>query len=206
MKHGTYIAIEGMDGCGKTTLITLLKEHLIKENIPAVFTKEPGGSAIGKPLNALLQLQKSVSLDAKTEYLLFAADRAQHRHEMIKPLLEAGNIIISDRWADSSLAYQGYGLGLNKKMIRQINQWAMNNIQPDLVIYLHINPEQSMERIRAHRSELTTCELRPLSFWKKVYQGYSEIFKGRTNIVTIDATNDPATVMKQAWDAIQKHL
>ena len=204
-KTGTFIAIEGIDGCGKTTLITFLKERLTQENIPTVFTKEPGGSALGRPLRELLN-QQPVPIDPKAEFLLFAADRAQHMREVIMPGLGRGEMIITDRCADSSLAYQGYGLGLDKEMIRQINRWAMNDIQPDTVIYLRLSPEQSMERIKTHRAHKTTFELRPLSFWEKVLNGYDEIFKERDNVITIDAMLSPEQVLETAWQAIRKFL
>lgn len=200
-----FIAIEGIDGCGKTTLITLLKEYTAHHRVPTVFTKEPGGSGIGKPLRALLQ-QQAIPLDRKAEYLLFAADRAQHMQEIILPALADNKLVITDRCADSSLAYQGYGLGLDTDMITNVNRWAMQNIAPDLVIYLHLTPEKAMERIKANRTELTTFELRPLNFWHKVYEGYQTIFHERDNVLIIDATQEPNTIMHKAWQGIQKIL
>lgn len=205
MKHGAFIAIEGIDGCGKSTLIGRLKEKVSKEQIPARFTKEPGGSTIGISLRTMLQ-QQTAPLHPSAEFLLFAADRAQHMQEVVKPGLVKGELVITDRCADSSLAYQGYGLGLDTSMIQTINDWAMCETPLDLVIYLHITPDIALERIRKSRSELTTFEQRPDSFWHNVYNGYEAIFEQRDNVFRIDATQDPNTVLDHAWQALQKVL
>lgn len=204
-KTGFFISIEGIDGCGKTTLINSLKEKVIQHNIPTVFTKEPGGSAIGKPLREMLNHQP-VPLDPKTEYLLFAADRAQHIRDVIMPGIERGELVITDRCADSSLAYQGYGLGLDKDMITQVNQWAMNGISPDMVIYLRITPEKAKKRFSAREDKRTTFELRPITFWEQVIEGYENIFKNRQNVAIIDASASREQVLEDTWKALQKFL
>ncbi len=204
-KTGLFFAIEGIDGCGKTTLITYLKNRLAQEKIPTVITKEPGGSGLGKNLRGILQ-QQTTLLHAKAEFLLFAADRAQHMHEVIAPALACGSLVITDRCADSSLAYQGYGLGLDKNMIVKINRWAMEERLPNLVVYLRISSHDALARIKASRAGLTTFEQRPLDFWERVNSGYDEIFKHDARVITVDASQDAETVHEQVWSAMQTKI
>jgi dTMP kinase len=136
------------------------------------------------------------------EYLLFAADRAQHFHEMIIPELKAGTIIIADRLADSSLAYQGYGRGLDHGMIKTINTWAMNGIAPDLTFYLRVDPMIALNRVRRRQEELTSFEQEALAFWQRVTKGYEEIFAARTNVTIIDGTLPPHTLDELALSVL----
>src|SRR3990172_1551765 len=123
-KRGLLITLEGIDGSGKSTLANAIVTALTTLGKHVVLTKEPGGTALRTELRAILQTQKNPVCD-KAEFLLFAADRSQHFKELIVPALEQGQIVISDRMADSSLAYQGFGRGLDKEMISSINRWAM---------------------------------------------------------------------------------
>ena len=138
LQSGLLITIEGIDGSGKSTLAKNLTTYLQRE-YETVLTKEPGGSALGKQLRTLLQTQP-VPITPLAEYLLFAADRAQHFHEVIIPNLKKGRIIISDRMADSSIVYQGYGRGLDREKIKYVNQWAMQGVQPDITFYVQHYP------------------------------------------------------------------
>lgn len=204
-KKGVFISIEGIDGCGKTTLITYLKDVCTKNNIPILITKEPGGSPLGKHLRPILQ-QQETPLDGKAEFLLFAADRAQHIKEIIAPALSQGITVITDRCADSSLAYQGYGLGLDKEMIKQINRWAMAGTEPDIVVYLRINPTVAQERIRKNRPSLTTFEQRNQLFWDNVSHGYDEMFVHRKKVITIDASQDTSIVQATVWQHLKERI
>src|ERR1700730_16197149 len=132
MNKGMLIVIEGIDGAGKSTLAKSLADILTTQGNTVLLTKEPGGSQLGKQLRTILQNQP-IPITPIAEYLLFAADRAQHIEQVVKPALERGAIVISDRMGDSSLAYQGYGRGIDKNNIRTVNQWAMQGLTPDLV-------------------------------------------------------------------------
>lgn len=189
-KAGFLISIEGIDGCGKSTLSQCLSNTLAKKDFQVVLTKEPGGTTLGSSLRSILN-NRSSYVCSKAEFLLFAADRAQHFDELVLPALRDGAIVIADRLADSSLAYQGYGRGLDKEMITAVNQWAMQGVSPQLTIYLKISPTQAFNRIAQRNEKLTAFEQEKISFWQHVVQGYEEIFAQRSNVLTLDATMAP---------------
>lgn len=187
LKQGILIAVEGIDGSGKSTLAHALSAHLRQYNLPVILTKEPGASALGKELRTILQHQKD-PLNPIAEYLLFAADRAEHFEKIIIPALTNNCIVISDRMGDSSIAYQGYGRGLDIAMIQNINSWAMQNIQPDVVIYLKLAPEIAQQRIRLRNQALTSFEQEQAAFIERLAHGFDTLFAHRPNVITIDAT------------------
>jgi len=184
---GKLITFEGIDGSGKTTLVRLVHAALQQTTAEVVLTKEPGGTTLGKELRAILHTQKALVCDL-AEYLLFAADRAQHFHEIIVPALQRGAIVLADRLADSSLAYQGYGRGLNTEQIARTNAWAMQGLQPDLVVFCKIDPAIAAQRIRQRNEALTSFEQEKIDFWQRVDAGYEAIFAQRTNVLRIDAS------------------
>ena len=149
---------------------------------------------LGKQLRAIVQKQK-IALQAKAEYLLFAADRAQHFTDIIFPHLKKNVLIVSDRMADSSLAYQGYGRGLPIEMIQTINAWVMLNIQPDLVIYVKIPVTTALKRIEK-RKTLTAFEQEQQSFMQQVSDGFDALYKDKTNVIIIDGTQLPQIITK----------
>lgn len=201
LNRGILIAIEGIDGSGKSTLVSNLRTSLQEKSLPVMLTKEPGGSALGKQLREILQTQtKPVS--AKAEYLLFAADRAEHFQKMISPHLQQNNIIISDRSSDSSLVYQGYGRGLDIAMIDQINGWAKNGLCPDLTFYINVSLECAQKRLALRDEKLTAFEQEDISFTKRLIHGFTEIFKNRKNVIILDGNESPEILKKQATDYI----
>lgn len=183
---GRLITFEGIDGSGKTSLTQCLSSSLKQQGVPFVITKEPGGTPLGKGLREIVLTKKEPLCD-EAEFLLFAADRAQHFAQLIIPELEKGSVVISDRLADSSLAYQGYGRGMDKRMISKINEWAMDHIVPDLTIYMRIDPATALERVLKRKEALTANEQEKLDFWQRVADGYEEIFANRTDVVVLDA-------------------
>ena len=138
LSRGLLVSVEGIDGCGKSSFMLAIKKLLEEHSLPFLLTKEPGDTPLGKHIREIL-LSKTVDICPKAEYLLFAVDRAQHFHEVVSPALCDIKIVVSDRMADSSLIYQGYARGLEIDVIQNINQWAMNNIAPDIVFYLKID-------------------------------------------------------------------
>lgn len=199
-KKGLLIVIEGIDGAGKSTLAQNLAYKLQTDGHETVLTKEPGGSSLGKQLREILQTQL-MPITPIAEYLLFAADRAQHMQDVVKPALKRGAIVISDRMADSSLAYQGYGRGIDKNNIRLVNSWAMQTIEPDIVLYLKISAHDAAHRIKK-RTILTTFEKEHSTFVEKLITGFETIFAQRTNVITIDGTLSAEQVTAQAYEAI----
>jgi len=204
MQHnGKFITIEGIDCCGKSVLITNITKTLRKQTIPVLSTKEPGGSELGKQIRPILQAQEQ-PVTSIAEYLLFAADRAQHFSEVIIPALLKGTMVISDRCADSSVAYQGFGAGIDTDMIAQVNTWVMQGIEPDLVLYLDVSIDVAFERLKKRNSTLTAFEKRDRDFWNRVQQGYESLFTKRSNVVRIDANQSEQAVLADALSAIEK--
>jgi dTMP kinase len=203
--EGRLISVEGIDGSGKTTLAKCITQELEEQGFKTLFTQEPGGTDLGTTLRHILHTQKAHVCDT-AEFLLFAADRAQHFHQIIVPALQDGMIVISDRLADSSLAYQGYGRELDRTMITTINQWAMQDINPDITFFLHIDPDQALSRVLGRKEELTSFEQEKLNFWHRVADGYEKIFASRTNVIMLDATQSQETLCKQAMQALLKHI
>jgi len=173
-KRGALIAIEGIDGSGKSTLAQHLYKALKQKYNSVILTKEPGDTEVGKEIREIVQ-QQTEPLNPKTEFLLFAADRAEHFSKVIIPALEKKSIIISDRLADSSMAYQGYGRDLNKNIIRQTNEWAMYGTQPNLTIFVKVPVKIALERIAKRNENRSAFEKKPLL--KKVANGFEEIYK-----------------------------
>jgi dTMP kinase len=154
MKNGLLVVFEGIDGSGKTTLAHAIAEELKKTFPKVILTREPGATALGKTLRGLIL---DGQLSDRAEFLLFAADRAQHCAERIRPALLENAIVISDRMADSSLIYQGISHGFRIEELRSINDWAMNGVKPDITFYLRIDPTVAHTRLVA-RGPLTKFE------------------------------------------------
>ncbi len=204
LKRGILITLEGIDGSGKTVLAQNLLRTLINQGFPMLLTKEPGGTPLGIALRKILQ-EKQVVVDAKAEFLLFAADRAQHFKEVVISAREKNKFILSDRMADSSLVYQGYGRGLNKEMIKTINRWAMNDIEPDLVLYVKIDASTARERL-IKRGKLSAFDQEPLTFFNALTEGFEAIFKNKKNVITLDGTLPPEKIAETALESIQSWL
>lgn len=202
-KKGLLIALEGIDGSGKTLLAKNLLKELKLKNIDTILTKQPGGTHLGEKLRTILHEEKE-HVNDMAEYLLFAADRAQHITEIIKPALKANKIIISDRMADSSLAYQGYGRNLNIEKINEINSWTMQNIEPDIIFYIEIDIKTAQERIFNRSDALTSFEKEKTEFWQKVITGYNEIFKNRKNVIYLNGKDSPEKLILISLNKILK--
>jgi dTMP kinase len=182
---GILIAIEGIDGSGKSTFARHLYDALQQTYSHVKLTKEPGDTEAGKKIRELVQNQQE-PLDPTAEFLLFAADRAEHFSKMIIPLLNENYIVISDRLSDSSLAYQGYGRGLDKKMIQSTNAWAMQDVKPDLTIFIKVSVDTALERIQKRNEALTTFEKK--EFLTKVADGFEKMYtsEGYCNLKTYE--------------------
>ena len=172
MKKGLFISIEGPDGSGKSTQVEYLKEYFASKRIPCIFTREPGGTDIGEKLRKIILDKENNEMCDMTEALLYAASRAQHVQELIRPALEQGKVVVCDRFLDSSIAYQGYGRKLGDP-VRQINKYAVMGALPDMTFLIDIDPGISKKRI--HRAERDRLENEKALFHKRVYNGYLEI-------------------------------
>lgn len=184
MRKGLFISIEGPDGSGKSTQISLLRKYFEERGTDVVLTREPGGTPISEKIREIILDKNNKEMDAMTEALLYASSRAQHVAEVIKPALEAGKIVICDRFIDSSIAYQGYGRGLGD-CVRVINEYAVRGCMPDVTFLLEMDPKIGKERISADDQD--RLEQEKLEFHKKVFDGYMEIEKKFDRIIGIDA-------------------
>lgn len=209
VSNGLLIAIEGIDGSGKSTLAQNLATLLQENNYDVLLTKEPGGSALGKQLRTILQTQ-TVPITPLAEYLLFAADRAQHFKDVIIPNLQQGKIIISDRMADSSLVYQGYGRGLDKEKINAVNAWVMQGIEPQVKFYVRILPEVALQRIQQRNTALTAFEKEKETFVAQLMEGFDNLFyeQQKTNpyVYTLEGHYRPLDLAQQAYEKVEKWI
>lgn len=185
MEKGLFITIEGSDGSGKSTQIALLKEYLEGKGFVVLTTREPGGTNIGEKIREIILDKNNIEMDSMTEALLYAASRAQHVAEKIVPALERGEIVICDRFIDSSIAYQGYGRNLGD-CVRIINEYAVRGCMPDITFLMKMDPGVGKSRIKEEDAD--RLEREKLEFHQKVYAGYEEIEKIYDRIVGIDAT------------------
>jgi len=205
MYKGTLITIEGIDGAGKSVLLQRLITHFTALHHSVVVTKEPGGTSIGKMLKKVL-LEEEKACDPRVEFLLFAADRAEHFQKLVIPALMRGDIVISDRMADSALAYQGYGRGVDPHFIKTVNCFAMHGIQPDITLYLRISPEQAMARYQK-RGDHSIMEQEGKTFWDKVVLGYETIMsENNTRVHALDAMAPREAVEHKAIAIIEQFL
>lgn len=186
MSKGYFISFEGVDGAGKSTQIKRLKEYFEKNNYQVVLTREPGGTKIGEKIRNLILDPENNEMTAMTEAMLYAASRAQHVEEVIKPAIDAGKVVISDRFIDSSIAYQGYGRGLGD-CVNIINSYAVGQYMPDITFLMDVRPNVSTERIDGRQKD--RIELEKQEFHDIVYDGYRQLAKQFPDrIITIDAS------------------
>ena len=197
---GKFIVIEGIDGCGKSTQIDALynwlpKSGLMNKNSELIKTREPGGTPFGEKLREILLIQDNFNSPSNlTELILYAADRAEHVSKIISPELKKNNWVISDRFADSTLAYQGYGRNLNRKIIKQLESIVCQGEKPDLTFFLDISPEESIFR-RKHQVP-DRIESEGINFLNKVNLGFKEIAKEK-NWEVISAVQDVESISNQ---------
>ncbi|MFI5332676.1 MAG: dTMP kinase [Candidatus Babeliales bacterium] len=201
---GVLITLEGIDGSGKSTLAANLAAAFVKEQLPVILTQEPGKTGLGKLVKPIVQ-EKKVPLHPLAEFFLFAADRAQHFDEIVIPALAAHQIVISDRMADSSLVYQGYGKGLDLDRIHQVNTWAMRSIQPTLVIYVKVDPAVARARLIARKQGLSSFE-HYISYQEKIAAGFDTLLAHRPHVLTVNGELDQETLTLTTFTSIVERL
>ncbi|MBN1813004.1 MAG: dTMP kinase [Anaerolineae bacterium] len=202
-----FITLEGPEGSGKTTQIPLLVDWLCGQGYEVELTREPGGTDIGDQIRDVLHDSHNTAMDATAEILLYSADRAQHVAQCIRPALAAGRIVVSDRYYDSTLAYQGYGRGLDIEMLRAITAFATGGLKPDLTLYLDIAPEEGLRRRQANEEEWNRLDAETLDFHRRVRAGYMELIAqepGRW--VVIDAARPVKEVQEEIRAQVQARL
>lgn len=198
-----FVTFEGIEGTGKTTQINLLINHLEAKGYEVLKTLEPGGSRVGRQLRKMLLTMESTDLTGETELFLYLADRAQHVDQVIRPAIEEGKAVISDRFADSTVVYQGYGRGLDPKILHTFNEIAVSGTWPDLTILLDIEPELGLKRAMTRNlqegkvREEGRFEAEAIDFHVRVREGYlmwAALHQDRIKVV--DATPGPDAVFE----------
>lgn len=190
-----FITFEGIDFCGKSTQVKLLSEYLIKQNKAVKIIREPGGTEISEKIRELLLDKKNKEMNYKTELLLFAASRAQLINEKIIPFLKNGDYVIADRLHDSSIAYQGYGRGIDIDFVKHLQDFVLSGAFPDITFLLDITIEESNRRkSNLGRQNLDRIELSQELFYEKVRKGYIEMAGESERIILIDGAQSPEII------------
>ena len=198
-----FITFEGPEGSGKTTQIRLLADWLQSQGRGVVTTREPGGTRIGNGVRGLLLDINHTEMTPRTETLLFNAARAQIVHEVIRPGLESGKIVLCDRFFDSTLAYQGYGYGQDRAELERIIRYATGGLTPDLTIYLDVQPEVGLARKQAGSTqEWNRLDARAVAFHRAVQKGYEELIRAEPQRWAVIAREMPAEAVHGAIVAL----
>lgn len=208
---GLFITFEGVEGAGKTTLIQKLVQYFTEKKQDIFLTREPGGSELGKKLRAII-LNAEEKIYPSAELFLFLADRAQHVEDCIKPALQAGKIVLCDRFIDSTIAYQGFGRGMDIKQLSLLNKLATNGLEPDLTLLLDLPPEIGLKRAKTRNIEqnLTIDEGRfeaeALQFHQKIRDGFLSLAKQEKRFFIINAEQDAEQVCHTVIQYIEKNF
>jgi dTMP kinase len=202
-----FITFEGSEGCGKSTQVQLLATHLEMLGVPFLVTREPGGTAIGESIRELLQFApQSAGMTPETELLLFEASRSQLVREVIKPALERGECVIADRFFDSTTVYQGAARKLDRKVVRQLNAFAVGDCVPDITFLLDVDLDTARSRMQQPRRP-DRMEQQTVEFYEQVRDGYQELAKWqRDRIVVIKGWQSPHDIEKEIWETLVKRF
>lgn len=203
--RGLFITLEGPDGSGKSTMISLIGEYLKEQGIDHIITREPGGTVIGEKIRGIIIDRENINMGPETEALLFAASRSQHVHEKILPSVEGGKVVVCDRFLLSSLAYQGVGRGLGIQEVKAVNEFGLRGMTPDLILFFHVDPEVTL--LRKTKEGGDRLEEEGGAFHREVYEGYMTLLKMYPdNVVVIDAEKTVEEVYTQTIAALEKVL
>ncbi len=218
MHRGLFITFEGPEGAGKSTQARRLYERLQAAGYPVILTREPGGTRIGEWIRRILVDLRHTEMAPTTETLLFSAARAQLVSELIRPYLATGGIVVCDRYADSTFAYQGYGLGRDLDELRAITAVATGGLKPDITFYLQIDVEVGLQRKRAGREQSSTgagqpagewnrLDARDLAYHQRVAQGFAELMAQEPERWhALDANQPPDALAEQIWQVVEPRL
>ena len=206
MQKGIFITFEGPDGCGKTTVCKKICEQLMAEGYDVVHTREPGGVAIAEEIRDVILNPKNTAMDARTEALLYAASRRQHLIEKVIPAINEGKIVVCERFVDSSLAYQGYGRQIGFEQVLAINEFAIDGLFPDLTIYLDIEEEAGLARIK-DRTFKDRLDVESLAFHHRVNEGYQKVLESfKDRITVVDAAMPLEEVVARSYQLVKEKI
>lgn len=205
------MTFEGPEGSGKTTQFKLLAEHLLSTGRDVLCAREPGGTVIGEQIREVILSTRNDSIRHETEALLFSAARAQIVAEVIRPALAAGRLVLCDRYADSTIAYQGYGLGLDLDALRAITRFATGGLVPDLTFYVDVPPDMGIRRKRQQagsgESEMNRLDQKEIAYHTRVRNGYLEMARAEPERwAIVDGTHSIAAVQKAIRDRMEEEL
>lgn len=205
---GLFVSFEGTEGSGKTSIISQVSDHFTKKGMQVVATREPGGIRISEMIRDIVLGKANTEMDPRTEALLFAASRRQHLVEKILPALERKEMVLCDRFVDSSLVYQGIARKLGFEEVLQINQFAIQNTFPDLTILIDVRPEVGLARVfNSPGREVNRMDLETIAFYHTIYQGYKTLLKRfPERMVSIDGEGEINVVAKAAIEQIESIL
>lgn len=203
MTKGIFITFEGIDGCGKSTQLAMTKEWLINAGYDVLQIREPGGTVVGEKIRGILLDKKNDSMVSLAELLLYEAARAQITEEIIKPALEEGKVVISDRFFDSTYAYQGHARELGDDLVNSLNLIATNNLEPDVTLLLDITPEEALKRRQGRGEAEDRLEALGTSFQAKVREGYLQLASSVDRVKVVDASCSIEEIQSQIRNYIQ---
>lgn len=205
---GKFITFEGPEGSGKSTVIKAVEEYFLSQGYDVLVTREPGGIKISEDIRNIILSKENTEMNAYTEALLFAAARSQHFTEKIIPAINAGKLILCDRFIDSSLAYQGHARELGIDDVYSINKFAIGNQLPDVTVFIDVPPSVGLNRVFSNSNrKVDRLDLETLEFHEKVYEGYKIISKKyHDRFVNIDGTNAVEIVIEDTIQVIKTYL
>ena len=207
MTNGILITLEGPEGAGKTTILQEILPILTQAGAAILTTREPGGIRIAESIREIILAPENTAIDGKTELLLFAAARRQHLNEKVRPALAEGEIVIIDRFIDSSVAYQGYARGIDVADVEMINNFATDGLLPDLTLYFDVDTEIGLSRVMSGNREVNRLDLEAEEMHQKVRAGYQAIAKANPErIVTIDASQTIDQVVSTTLSTLQSRF
>lgn len=208
-----FITLEGIEGSGKTTQVEHIRRFLQSNDIDIFVTREPGGTDLGRKIRSILLDPGSSEMTPTAEMLLYTADRAQHIRQVILPALQAGRIVLCDRYFDATLVYQGYARGLDIKSIRTLHELMCDNVAPEITLLFDLPPETGLSRAwkQIHNGERhgneTRFETEAVDFHRKVRRGYLELARQEPDrFIIIDAGQDEMAVRSQVFSVLRKHV
>lgn len=201
MKKGLFITFEGIDGCGKSTQLNLLAKYLEEKGQKVIITREPGAIGLGEKIREIL-LNYDGEVSSNCEAFLFLADRAQHIDIIVKPAVDEGKIVLCDRHTDSTIAYQGYGRGVDIEQLKMLNNLATSGVRPDLTFVFDVDVETSLQRVGKNQDRMESAGV---EFFEKVKQGYLELAKAEpARVKVLNSKDSIENIFEQVKEIIDK--